>query len=156
MTIDATPLPIRAVAVAAAAAAMLLAVAACSKRPPADPHPATSTASLGTDVTPDNVPPSLVGVWTSTRGTTMRCIELHADGVYLMVPNAEAGDHFNDHGTWRVGGGQITWRDASQNWRPDVNPMVDVSDGHFTTIEVDKSETRFERIADAASSCPRS
>ena len=138
-----------------ALAAFAMALAGCSKHAPADPPAAASTASFGTDVTPDNVPASLVGVWTSTRGTTMRCIELHADGVYLMVPNTEAGDHFNYHGTWRVGGNQITWRDASQNWQPDVNAMVDVSEGHFTTIEADKSETQFERIAGAGSSCPR-
>ncbi len=137
-----------------ALAAFAAALAGCSKHAPAEP-PAASAATAGTGVTPDNVPASLVGVWTSTRGATMRCIELHADGVYLMVPNEQAGDHFNYHGTWRVGPGEITWRDASQNWRPDVNPMVDVSEGHFTTIEVDKSETRFERIAGPGASCPR-
>ena len=61
-----------------ALAAFALALAGCSKHAPAEPPAAASTASFGTDVTPDNVPPSLVGVWTSTRGTTMRCIELHA------------------------------------------------------------------------------
>ena len=134
----------------------LIVLAGCSRHAPVEVPGAASTASVGTDVTPDNVPPALVGVWTSTRGNTQRCIELHADGVYLMVPNTDVGDRFNYHGTWRVGGGQITWRDASENFRPDVNPMVDVSDGHFTTIEVDKSETQFERIAGPGASCPRS
>lgn len=139
-----------------AAFAVAAALAGCSRHVPADPPPATPAVTPGTDVTTDNVPPAMVGVWTSTRGTTMRCIELHADGVYLMVPNSDAGDRFNYHGTWRVGVGEITWRDASQNWRPDVNPMVDVADGHFVTIEADKSNTAFDRIAGPGATCPRS
>lgn len=134
------------------AAAMLLALAACSKPAPAAPSPAVTPA---TDVTTDSVPPAMVGVWTSTRGTTMRCIELHADGVYLMVPNTEAGDRFHYHGTWRVAGDQITWRDASQNWQADVNPMVEVADGHFVAVEADKSGTTFDRIAGPGATCPR-
>jgi len=53
----------------------------------------------------------------------MRCIELHADGSYMMVPNAEAGDRLNFNGTWRVADGRITWRDSSQGFAPDVNAM---------------------------------
>ena len=131
--------------------AVVAALPGCSKHRPAPPPAASAPA-----VTAAEVPPEMVGVWTSTRGNTMRCIELRADGVYLMVPNTDAGDRFNYHGTWRVGGGQITWRDASENFRPDVNPMVDVGEGHFTTIEADKSETQFERIAGPGASCPRS
>ena len=134
----------------------LIVLAGCSRHAPVEVPGAASTASVGTDVTPDNVPASLVGVWTSTRGNTMRCIELRADGVYLMVPNTSVGDRVTYRGTWRVGGSQITWRDASQNWQPDVNPMKDVADGHFVTVEADNSETTFDRIAGPAAECPRS
>lgn len=98
----------------------------------------------------------MVGVWTSTRAGTMRCIELRADGVYVMVPNTDAGDRTTYQGTWRVGPGQITWRDGSQNWQPDVNPMKHVADGHFVTVESDGSESTFDRIAGPGATCPRS
>jgi len=96
----------------------------------------------------------MAGVWTSTRGMVMRCIELHADGSYMMVPNAEAGDRLNFNGTWRVADGRITWRDSSQGFAPDVNAMDGVSNGHFTTIEADRSRTQFDRIAGPGEKCP--
>ena len=135
-----------------AASLLLLAVTlhACSRHVPAPPPAASATAAP-----PADVPAEMAGVWTSTRGPVMRCIELHADGTYMMVPNSEAGDRFNFHGTWRVAGEQITWRDSSQGFAPDVNRMVDVSPGHFTTVEADQSQTRFDRLAvDPAQRCP--
>ena len=121
----------------------------CSRHVPEAPPPTPAPAAP-----PADVPSDLAGVWTSTRGPVMRCIELHADGTYMMVPNAEAGDRLNFHGTWRVADEQITWRDSSQGFAADVNRMVDVSPGHFTTIEADQSQTRFDRIAGAGSTCP--
>ena len=121
---------------------------ACSRHaPPPPPAPAPAAP-------PADVPADMAGVWTSTRGPVMRCIELHADGTYMMVPNAEAGDRLNYHGTWRVADEQITWRDSSDGFNADVNRMIDVSPGHFTTIEADQSQTRFDRIAGADSTCP--
>ena len=130
------------------ALALAAALPGCSKRVPVPP-PAPAPAAP-----PAGVPSGMVGVWTSNRGPVMRCIELHADGTYMMVPNAEAGDRLNFHGTWRVADEQITWRDSSQGFEPDVNRMVDVSPGHFTTIEADQSQTRFDRIAAPGVTCP--
>ena len=129
--------------------ALAAALPACSKHVPAPPPPAPAPAAP-----PAGVPSEMVGVWTSSRGPVMRCIELHADGTYMMVPNPEAGDRLNFHGTWRVADEQITWRDSSQGFAPDVNRMVDASSGHFTTIEADQSQTRFDRIAGAGVTCP--
>ena len=133
---------------AATFAAVTAALPGCSKHaslPPSAPVPAAP---------PAGVPQDMAGVWTSTRGMVMRCIELHADGSYMMVPNTEAGDHLNYQGTWRVADGRITWRDSSQGYREDVNPMVDVSSRQFTTIEADKSRTQFDRIAGPGEKCP--
>ena len=130
---------------------LLLAAAlqACSRHAaePAPPAPAPAAP-------PADVPADMAGVWTSTRGPVMRCIELHADGTYMLVPNTEAGDRLDFHGTWRVADEQITWRDSSDGFNADVNRMVDVSPGHFTTIEADRSRTVFERIAGPGSKCP--
>ncbi len=101
-----------------------------------------------------DVPADMVGVWTSTRGPVMRCIELHADGTYAMAPNLQAGDGRSYRGTWRVAQQQVTWRDSSQGFAPDVNRMVDVSPGHFTAIEADQSTTQFDRIAGPGATCP--
>jgi len=131
------------------ALALAAALQGCSKHVPAAP-PAASAPS----VSAADVPPEMVGVWTSTRGLVMRCIALHADGTYMMVPNAEAGDRLNFHGTWRVADQQITWRDSSEGFKPDTNRMIDVSPGHFTTVEADQSLTQFERIAGPGASCP--
>jgi hypothetical protein len=129
-----------------AAAALAAALPGCSRHtPPPRPAPAAP---------PADVPQDMAGVWTSTRGMVMRCIELHADGSYMMVPNAEAGERLNFNGTWRVADGRITWRDSSQGFAPDVNAMDDVSNGHFTTIEADKSRTQFDRIAGPGEKCP--
>ena len=152
------PFPILARAVLALAAPAAL-LAGCTKHKPAEPPPpAASTASAGGEVNSDNVPPALVGTWASSRDNGMRCIELHADGSYLMVPNEQAGDRafVNYQGTWRVDGHQITWRDTSQGGKPDVNPMEDESPGHFTTVEANHTRTVFERIAGPGSTCPRS
>ncbi|MBW8778286.1 MAG: hypothetical protein JF585_03595, partial [Burkholderiales bacterium] len=84
----------RSVLATAALAALAAALPGCSRHapPPAAPAPAAP---------PADVPQDMAGVWTSTRGMVMRCIELHADGTYMMLPNAEAGDHLNYQGTWR-------------------------------------------------------
>ena len=132
----------------AVALALAAALPGCSKHAP-EPPPATTPAAP-----PAGVPAEMAGVWTSTRGPVMRCIELHADGTYMMVPNQEAGDSLNFHGTWRVADEQITWRDSSQGFSPDVNRMVDVSSGHFTTVEADQSQTVFDRIAGPGATCP--
>ena len=71
----------------------------CSRHVPEAPPPTPAPAAP-----PADVPSDLAGVWTSTRGPVMRCIELHADGTY--------------------------------------------------TIEADQSQTRFDRIAGAGSTCP--
>jgi len=84
----------------------------------------------------------------------MRCIELHADGTYMMLPNTEAGDPLNYQGTWRVADGKITWRDSSQGFSPDVNTMESVSTGHFSTGEADNSRSQFDRIAGPGEKCP--
>jgi len=131
----------------AVAATLAAALPGCSRRAPAPPAAAPAAP-------PADVPQDMAGVWTSTRGTVMRCIELHADGTYLMLPNAEAGDHLNYQGTWRVAGGNITWRDASQGFSPDVNAMESVSPGHFTTVEADNSRSSFDRIAGPGEKCP--
>jgi hypothetical protein len=134
------------------AAVPLAALAACSRHA-AEPLP---PVAAGTPAAPPaGVPPELAGVWTSTRGPVMRCIEMHPDGLYLMVPNTEAGDRTEYHGTWRVAGDRITWRDASQGDAPDTNRMVDVSDGRFSTVEADQSLTQFQRIAGTDATCPR-
>jgi hypothetical protein len=132
---------------AAALAALAAALPGCSRHapPPAAPAPAAP---------PADVPQGMAGVWTSTRGMVMRCIELHADGTYMMLPNAEAGDHLNYQGTWRVADGRITWRDSSQGFAPDVNTMESVSTGHFSTIEADNSRSQFDRIAGPGEKCP--
>jgi len=105
----------------------------------------------------ETVPHAMVGVWTSTRGTTMRCIELHADGGYNMVPNTAAGDTFAAAtGTWRVVGPSITWRDDSQGGAVDINRMVDVTESRFTTVEADGSTTKFALIAGTVTArCPK-
>ena len=133
---------------AAVMATLVAALPGCSRHsPPPPPAPAPAAP-------PADVPQDMAGVWTSTRGMVMRCIELHADGSYMMVPNTEAGDHLNYSGTWRVAGGRITWRDSSQGFAPDVNAMDSVSNGHFTTIEGDNSRTQFDRIAGPGEKCP--
>jgi len=137
----------RAACVICAAAALAAALPGCSRHAPAPPGPAPAAP-------PADVPQDMAGVWTSTRGMVMRCIELHADGSYMMVPNAEAGDRLNFNGTWRVADGRITWRDSSQGFAPDVNAMDGVSNGHFTTIEADRSRTQFDRIAGPGEKCP--
>ena len=134
------------------ATALAASLAACSRHAaPAPPAPAASA-----DAAPAyEAPREIVGVWTSTRGTAMRCIEMHADGTYLMVPNSEAGDRQAYHGTWRVSTTDITWRDASQGDAPDINHLVDVSDGHFKTVEADRSTTQFDRlVAGPDARCP--
>ena len=130
------------------ALALAAALPGCSKHVSA-PLPAPAPAAP-----PADVPSEMVGVWTSSRGPVMRCIELHADGTYMMVPNSEAGDRLNFHGTWRVADEQVTWRDSSQGFAPDVNRMVEVSPGHFPTIEADQSQTRFDRSAGPGVTCP--
>jgi len=129
------------------AVALAVALPGCSRHAPPPPEPVPAAP-------PADVPQDMAGVWTSTRGMVMRCIELHADGTYMMVPNTEAGDHFNSSGTWRVADGQITWRDSSQPDRPDVNPMEGVSSRQFITIEANKSRTQFDRIAGPGEKCP--
>jgi len=138
---------VAAVAVVASVASVAAAVAlpGCSRPAPPPPAPAAP---------PADVPQDMAGVWTSTRGMVMRCIELHADGTYLMLPNSEAGDHLNYQGTWRVAGGSITWRDSSQGFAPDVNAMESVSTGHFSTVEADSSRSQFDRIAGPGEKCP--
>lgn len=136
------PPPRRAAPAVAAAALFAAALSGCSRHAPPPAAP------------PADVPQDMAGVWTSTRGMVMRCIELHADGSYRMVPNTEAGDRLVFDGTWRVAGGRITWRDSSQGFAPDVNAMDEVSNGRFTTIEADRSRTRFERIAGPGEKCP--
>ncbi len=108
-------------------------------------------------LTQQTVPHAMVGVWTSTRGATMRCIELREDGFYNMVPNTAAGDRFGAAtGTWRVVGQSITWRDDGQGGAVDINRMIDVTDTRFTAIEADGTRTRFELIAPTATArCPR-
>ena len=134
---------------ATAVAAFIAALSGCSKHaPPAPAVPAATAAP------PADVPQDMAGVWTSTRGLVMRCIELHADGSYMLVPNTEAGDRLNYQGTWRVSDGKITWRDTSQGGTPDVNAMESVSAGHFTTIEANNSRTQFDRIAGPGEKCP--
>ncbi|MEO5689874.1 MAG: hypothetical protein ABIR54_21160 [Burkholderiaceae bacterium] len=140
-----------------AARALLLApllgatLGACSRHAAPPPVPASAA-----DAAPAyDAPPELVGVWTSTRGPVMRCIEMHADGSYLMVPNGEAGDRQTFHGTWRAVGEAITWRDSSQGYAADVNRLIDVSDGHFKTVEADQSLTQFDRlVAGPSARCP--
>ena len=131
------------------ALALAAALQGCSKH-----APAVAPAASAPPVAAADVPPEMVGVWTSSRGLVMRCIALHADGTYMMVPNAEAGDRLNFHGTWRVADQQITWRDSSEGFKPDTNRMIDVSPGHFTTVEADQSLTQFERIAGPGVTCP--
>ena len=101
------------------------------------------------------VPQDMVGVWTSTRSGVVRCIEMAADGTWTMVPNVDAGDRFPvESGTWRVVDQDITWRDA--HGVPDKNRMIDVTDGHFNTLEADRTQTRFDRIlAGPAARCPK-
>ena len=135
------------------ATALAAALAACSRHaastPPSAPAPAADAAPAY------EAPHELVGVWTSTRGDVMRCIEMHADGTYLMVPNGEAGDRQTYHGTWRIVGEDIVWRDASQGYAADTNHLVDASDGHFKTVEVDRSLTQFDRLVGGpAARCP--
>jgi hypothetical protein len=128
-------------------------LAACSK--PVAPIAPPPTASAAGAAPAYAAPREWVGVWTSTRGTVMRCIEMHADGTYLMVPNREAGDRQTYHGTWRASATDITWRDASQGDAPDVNRLVDAADGHFKTVETDQSTTQFDRlVADPGARCP--
>jgi len=129
------------------AVALFVALPGCSRHAPPPPEPAPAAP-------PADVPQDMAGVWTSTRGLVMRCIELHADGTYMMVPNTEAGDHESYRGTWRVADGRITWRDSSQGGREDVNPMEGVSSRQFITIEADKSRTQFDRIAGPGEKCP--
>jgi hypothetical protein len=147
LTLFPIPRATRRAGLAATFAAATVALPGCSKHAPPPPAPAPAAP-------PADVPQDMVGVWTSTRGMVMRCIELHADGSYMMVPNTEAGDHLNYQGSWRVADGRITWRDTSQDLRPDVNVMESVSTGHFTTIEVDNSRTQFDRIAGPGEKCP--
>ena len=106
-------------------------------------------------VTKRTVPQEMVGVWTSTRDSVVRCIEMAEDGTWTMVPNVEAGDRFPaESGTWRVVDQDILWRDASG--KPDKNRMIDASDGRFNTLEADKSQTRFDRIlAGPTARCPK-
>ena len=142
-------MPLSSIPRARLAATLVVAAAlpGCSKQ--ASPLPAPAPAAP-----PADVPQDMAGVWTSTRGMVMRCIELHADGSYIMLPNTEAGDHFNYQGTWRVADGRITWRDSSQAGTSDVNVMESVSTGHFTTIEADGSRSQFDRIAGPGEKCP--
>jgi len=133
----------------AAAATLAAALPGCSRH--ASPPPAPVRAA-GTPLA--DVPQDMAGVWTATRGAVMRCVELHADGTYLMLPNAEAGDRLNFQGTWRVAGGNITWRDSSQGFSPDVNAMESVAPGHFATVEADNSRSQFDRIAGPGEKCP--
>ena len=132
---------------AAALAAFAAALSGCSRHAPPPPAPAPAAP-------PADVPQDMAGVWTSTRGMVMRCIELHPDGTYMMLPNTEAGDHLNYQGTWRVADGKITWRDSSQGFSPDVNAMESVSTGHFSTVEADNSRSQFDRIAGPGEKCP--
>ena len=106
-------------------------------------------------VTASTVPTDMVGVWTSTRGGVVRCIEMAGDGTWTMVPNTDAGDRFDaESGTWRVVDQDIVWRDARGTF--DTNRMIDVADGRFNTLEADSTQTRFERIlAGPAARCPR-
>ena len=136
-----------------AAPPLLLAAAVvlpgCSKHRAA-PAPAASAPA----VSAAEVPPEMVGVWTSSQGPVMRCIALHADGTYLMVPDKQAGDQLNFQGTWRVGKDEITWRDSSQGFKADTNRMIEVSPGHFTTVEGDQALTEFVRIPGPGEKCP--
>jgi hypothetical protein len=106
-------------------------------------------------VTPRTVPRDMVGVWTSTRGGVVRCIEMAADGTWTMVPNVDAGDRFpTGSGTWRIVDQDIVWRDARGT--PDKNRLIDVNDGHFDTLEADKTQAKFDRIlAGPAARCPQ-
>ena len=106
-------------------------------------------------VTTRTAPQDMVGVWTSTRDGVVRCIEMAEDGSWTMVPNVDAGDRFPvESGTWRVVDQDIVWRD--RNGTPDKNRMIDVADGHFNTLEADRTQTKFERIlAGPAARCPR-
>ena len=134
------------------AATLAAALAACSRHVAPTPAPAPA-ADAGAPAY--EAPRELVGVWTSTRGTLMRCIEMHADGSYLMVPNSDVGDRQTYHGTWRIVGEDIVWRDASQGYSADTNRLVDVSDGHFKTLETDQSLTQFDRlVAGPGARCP--
>ena len=148
MTLSPIPRAARRAGLVATFAVATVALPGCSKHaPPPPPAPAPAAP-------PADVPQDMAGVWTSTRGMVMRCIELHADGSYMLVPNTEAGDRLNYQGTWRVSDGKITWRDTSQGGTPDVNAMESVSAGHFTTIEANNSRTQFDRIAGPGEKCP--
>jgi hypothetical protein len=132
--------------------ALAAALAGCSRHGSTPPPAPASVA----DAAPAyDAPRELVGVWTSTRGSVMRCIELHADGGYRMVPNSDVGYRQTYHGTWRIVGEDIIWRDASQGYATDTNQLVDVSDGHFKTVEADRSLTQFDRlVAGPNARCP--
>ena len=118
-------------------------------------HSGTQRVRDHAGVTPRTVPRDMVGVWTSTRASVVRCIEMAEDGTWTMVPNVDAGDRFAaQSGTWRVVDQDIVWRDTAGTF--DRNRMVDVADGRFDTLEADRSQTRFDRIlAGPAARCPR-
>ena len=108
-------------------------------------------------VTARTVPQDMVGVWTQQRGGVMRCVELSEDGTYFMRPNTDAGDRFGlQRGTWRVVDQDIIWRDANGG-AMDRNRMIDVADGHFNTLEADRTQSKFDRIlAGPTARCPTS
>jgi hypothetical protein len=118
-------------------------------------HSGTQRVRDHAGVTTRTVPQDMVGVWTSTRDGVVRCIEMAEDGTWTMVPNVEAGDRFAaENGTWRVVDQDILWRNASGVF--DKNRLIAATDGHFNTLEADRSQTKFDRIlAGPAARCPK-
>lgn len=101
------------------------------------------------------IPCRYVGVWSSIRPNLVLRITLHDDGRYVAVRNlsgSEASAHDRYEGHWAVQGRHMLWRHTRNDpGRPDVNRIVDESEGRLTLVEENDTTTRFERLEAIAS-----
>ena len=94
------------------------------------------------------IPCRYVGVWSSRNGGLMFRVTLKDDGSFVEAPNAAGyGNPAGYTGYWMVQGDYLVWRDnARPSLGPDVNRILEPSDGAFALVEGNGSHTRFERI----------
>jgi hypothetical protein len=96
------------------------------------------------------IPCRYVGTWSSTQSTEAMRITLQDDGRYLAVRNSSGAEptvHDRHEGRWAVQGSHMLWlHHRGDPGRPDVNRIVDESEGRFTLIEENGGRTRFERL----------
>ncbi|WP_417068903.1 kelch repeat-containing protein [Niveibacterium terrae] len=92
-----------------------------------------------------NIPCRFVGLWSLNGPNRAHRISLKDDGSYLIEADPVMGERAY-RGSWEVKGGKMIWHDTTNPFEPDINPISDEGEGHFTLTEMNGAQTRVVRI----------